>query len=120
MAWEALPKKRMRVKTPTVRISKGGQIALSLNSRRDFLKAEDQFVELLYDREANRLAIKPIREERPGVFKISGGELKEAVISAKSQLTCIGYEFSSVKVFLCSWDEELGAIVFDLAHPITE
>jgi hypothetical protein len=98
-----------------VRISKSGFITISARLSEKHL-LDCQGVQLLYDGETRRVAIKPVRETKaPNTMKVSsqsGSRSKR--IAARGFLEFCGYKAKGSVVVAAEWNTELAALVFGL------
>jgi len=98
--------------TPLLSISKNGMFSLNGAARTQRFKKTERVI-LLYDRETNRVAVKPIKKERPNAYKISSKN-GLAMFAATSFLKYYKIDYNRTRKYVLAWDETLKAAVADL------
>jgi len=106
------PNTRMRSNRKEVRLTKSGFITLSAALVADHV-GEHGGVQLLYDAEGRRIAIKPVPAGTENSMKLSipKGSLTRR-ISASGFLEFCGIKLSKNTITPAEWDQDLGAVVF--------
>ena len=113
MAFELFTKKSKRSQTePRISISKQGQLHLNVASL-DAHFAEVQFAQLLFDPETRQIAVRPADAKEEHVYKLCRNKQKRPTSLAQAFLKSHRVPFQKTASYAASWDEEVGALVFD-------
>jgi hypothetical protein len=115
MPYEKFKRTKARVDSPTIALAPRGTIALNAAASRAMEEAGVKAVMLLWDRDANRLAIKATSKTDKDAFalSISPGS-HSGSIRAKSFLSHIGWESKERRVFAAAWDKAQKMLEADL------
>jgi len=104
---------------PRISIRKNGQISLSQGAVQKFELREVPYVVLFYDKEAQRIGIKPTHDpEEPGAYKLNH-KGSGATISGLAFLDYFGIDHGRSQRYEAHWDEEHRMVVVDLRAPLT-
>jgi len=107
MPYEVFSRKTSRVGTPMITFTGLGRIALNKASTRFLEKDAVEFVILLWDKEARRMAIRPITKRDARSYRVSYGvKGNGAGFSAKTFLDFIEYDYSVTRSFPVEWNDK--------------
>lgn len=102
---------------PTLAIAKQGRIQLN-KAAAELLGTPDaiKWVLLMWDKSANKIAIRPLRTKDKRAYKINFNPNGGAALSAKSFVEFIGYDRDATKWFPARWNETEKALEADLVQ----
>jgi hypothetical protein len=119
MSFEVFQHKRRVYKdTPLLGIGKAGNFSLNTAAVAKMFEGVE-FIVMLYDKEANRMAVKPVRKASEHSYKITGKH-NMTMWGGISFLKYYGIDYSKTRKYLLTWDEELKAAVADLNASYTK
>lgn len=96
-----------------VTISKSGQITLNVACARSHF-VDVSYVNLLFDREQRRIAIKPTTADDSNACKLATSKAGSASLSGRGFLSFCDVPYEQTTAYPAAWDESLGAIVVAL------
>jgi hypothetical protein len=108
MGWEIYTRTtQMRETQPTVNISKLGRIGLNRATAQLLKKNFTERVLLMFDRESNRIALRPITKKDPSAYSVLYGRKDAyASVAGKGFFLFIGYDLSKGRTFPAKWNEK--------------
>ena len=110
MAYELFSNKATRFAPPELTI-RGGRIFLNAGAGDFFTKLGAQYVHLLWDRTAYKLAIKPVKKEDDNAFRISIPQGKRGgTLSAESFLKYIRWTGKGPANVPAEWNDTEGML----------
>lgn len=100
-------------------IRKNGQIGLSQGAVQRFKLDRYPYVVLFYDKETERIGIKPTQNpEEPGAYRLNH-KGSGADISGLAFLEYFGIDRDRSRRYEADWDDEQGMLVIDLEKPVS-
>ena len=118
MAFELFTKKSMRSHSePRISISKQGQLHLNVASLEAHF-GEVQFVQLLFEPETRQVAVRPADAKEEHVYKLCRNKHKAAYVSGQAFLKSHRVPFQKTASYAASWNEEVGALVFETVKSV--
>ena len=115
MPFEVFDRKTIRRVEPTVTLTILGRIAMNTGAATLLQKAGAEYVLLLWDPDAKKVAIKVIGKKEPRAYVLHFGKNGNgAGFSAMTFLNHIKYDFSESRAFPLEWDETGNMFVFSI------
>jgi hypothetical protein len=110
MAYELFSNKATKFAPPELTI-RNGRISLNAGAGDYFTKLGTQYVHLLWDRKAFKLAIKPVKKEDDNSFRISIPKGRRGgTLSAESFLKYIRWTGKALANVSAEWNEKEGML----------
>ena len=107
MAYQIFEKKSVRTGVPGITILTNGRMAVNSSAAQILHKNAVEFVLLLWDEDALRIALRQITKKDARAYKISYGiKNSSASFSAKSFLDHIGWKFTGKQSIPAEWNED--------------
>ena len=107
MGYEVFSRKTSRAGTPMLTISKLGRISFNKHATNRLSKDVVEFVILLWDKEARRIAIRPISKKEPRAYRVTYGiKGNGAGFSAKTFFDFIEYDYTESRSFPVEWNDQ--------------
>lgn len=115
VAYQVFMKTVRRDLPATVSLGPSGRIGLNKRAAEILHDEAANFVLLLWDADAHKIAIKPTRNKKDArAYKVTFSRESGAAIAAKSFMDYIGADCSTTKRFLASWSDRECALEADL------
>ncbi|MBZ5580955.1 MAG: hypothetical protein LAQ30_01895 [Acidobacteriia bacterium] len=102
---------------PTINIAANGRLGLNKAAAELLHKEAIGFALLLWDADARKIAVRPIKKKDPRAFTVtfSKGRMS-AGISAKSFCDYIGVDYSQTRGYQAKWNDNESALEIDLGR----
>jgi hypothetical protein len=113
MPYEIIPKKKTRSITPFVSFSARGRVGLNQAATVIMENSAVEFVLLLWDKERNRVAIRPITKKDSRAYRLARAK-SSSMVHAKSFMEQIHYNSDETKTFPAEWNESEGLLEIDI------
>lgn len=111
MSYTIFENKAVRMGVPAVTITPKGRMALNATATQALHKNAVEFVLLLWDEDALRIALRHITKKDSRAYKISYGQNNSgSSFSAKSFLDHIGWKFTGKQTLAAEWNEDEGML----------
>jgi|ERR1051325_880560 hypothetical protein len=111
MAYEIFTRKVTRSGAPTIAFNTLGRISLNQSATRQFLKEAVEWVLLLWDRQARKVALRPITKKDARAYRVSYYKKSNGCgFSAKTFFDHIGIDYSASFTVAAEWNEEEGIL----------
>jgi hypothetical protein len=114
MSFEIFTRNVVKTGTPSVSITTMGRMALNKAAAKAFEKSATEYVLLMWDIVARKVAIRPIGKKDQRAYKLSGAGSTGVGFSCVTFLNHIGYDWSKTRPFQLEWDEQDGMFVFSV------
>jgi hypothetical protein len=115
MSFEIFTRKVNRSGTPAVTLTTMGRMALNKAASATFEKNATEYVLLMWDKDARKVAIRPITKKDPRAYRLSyAGKGNGAGYSCVTFLNHINYDFSKTRNFPVEWNNEEDMFVFGI------
>jgi len=107
MGYELFSVKSIRIGAPTLTITSGGQFSLNADAGDLLRRVGTNFVQILWDADAYKVALRPLVKADESSYKISaGGKRRGVVFSGMAFLRYIGWDFSKPATMPVRWNED--------------
>jgi hypothetical protein len=107
VAYQIFEKKSVRTGVPGITVLTNGRMAINSSATQVLHKNAVEFVLLLWDEDALRIAFRQITKKDPRAYKISYGTNNSGCsFSAKSFLDHIGWKFANKQYLPAEWNED--------------
>jgi hypothetical protein len=111
MAFELFTREAARsTREPRISVNKQGTLQLNASCLAQYF-AKTQYVQLLYDAAAKRIAVKPAKAKDDHTYKLCRTKQGGAYVSARTFLKHYGIEHKSTKSHPAKWQAKPGAAV---------
>ena len=108
MPYELFTDKAARLGSPALTITTDGRLSLNADAGDIMREAKARFVQLLWDREEHRIALRPVSRIDEHSYRLTSaaGRKRGMALSAKSFLRHIEWDFSKTCTLPVSWNEK--------------
>lgn len=113
MGFEIFTRKKTRTTTPSISISTSGRLGLNMAATAIMEKNAVEFVLILWDKDTNRLAVRPITKRDPRAYTLTRAK-GSSMFSAKSFLQDVGYDMSETRSIPADWDDKENMLIAEV------
>lgn len=117
MAYAIYERTNTRVSTPTITLATNGRIILNVAATRIFHGNAVEFVLLLFDKDQEKIALRPISKKDKRAYKITYPKnLNGCSFSGKGFLDFAKVDYSKKRSFPAVWNENDGLLELSLSE----
>ncbi len=107
MGYEIFERKNVRISTPAVTLNKVGRLILNAAAARLLHKAAVEYVLILWDKDAEKMAFRAMSKKDARAFKITYGKnVNGCSFSGKSFLDFAKIDYTRKHTYPASWNED--------------
>jgi hypothetical protein len=108
MAYELFTIKATRLGSPTLTIKPDGRVSLNADAGDLMSRVGAKFVQILWDAELRKLALRPLAEQAESAYKllVRPGKRRGTAFSALTFLRYIGWDLSNTVTIAVEWNEK--------------
>lgn len=115
MAYVIYERTNARVSSPTITFGTNGRIILNVASTRIFHGNAVEFILLMFDKEQQKVALRPISKKDKRAYKITYPKsLNGCSFSGKGFLDAVKIDYSRKRTFPALWNENEGILEMSL------
>lgn len=122
MGYEVFTRQARRTGTPAVAFTQHGRMALNSAATKALNDLAVEFVVLLWDADARKVAIRPVTKKDPRSYKLNrSGKGEGSGFSAVTFFDHIGFDYKNgTKSFPAEWNADQGILEVSIADAVPE
>ncbi|MEE4241786.1 MAG: hypothetical protein V2I36_09970 [Desulfopila sp.] len=115
MAFETFTGRQSITNEPKISILKQGLFNFNNGAAKILQEKKITHLQILYDKDANKIGFKPCSEKKPGAYKVRAGKGGGAQISGMAFLNHFKIPYkSSTRSYPASWDESQKLLIIEV------